>query len=350
MSRLVTASLLRILAVSVLSGACVIGTLPRATGAAGSKQLQRIRGTIGYQTAAASTDFKPVFGKFDLPDADFAVTLARSAALVAMPDSSLIALGENTAVQVSAFDSAAAAPGSAITINGGTMRFDIKRPQGGAANYRFLTPTSQTAVRGTIGLISFINGVTTVGCVVCAADSVSVTAAGQTVTLVSGQFVTVSAAGAIATGTLSSVVGAFSSAGVSVSAQAGAVAAGLPAGGIAGLGAAASTAVVAGAAVAGTAVGVAASSQTTQQPAQTSMPTMVPTSTPTITPTATPTIAPITAPTSTPSPVPTPTPTPTQAGNVNVTGHPKPVATAGARAPLTAPPLVIPGPAGRFGR
>jgi hypothetical protein len=132
----------RTVATAALTAGLVLAAIPHLTRAAGeSKQLQHVRGTIGYQTADTGADFKPVFGKFDLPDDDFAATHAQSAAVLAMPDSSLVSLGENTTVKVSAFDNAATGPGSTITINGGSLRFDIKRPQGGAANYHFVTNT-----------------------------------------------------------------------------------------------------------------------------------------------------------------------------------------------------------------
>lgn len=249
-----------IVAIALVSG-ITLALTPYVTRAAGSpKQLQHVRGDIGYQTAATGTDYKAVFGKFDLPDDDFAATHAASAAVLAMPDSSLVSLGENTTVQVGAFNTTAAGPGSTITVNGGSLRFDIRRPQGATANYRFVTNTSAVGVRGTVGLLSFVNGVTTVGCLACAADSVTVTAGGQTVTLVTGQFIAVSASGAISTGVLSTVLGTFTTAGVPVSAETGAAAAGLPAGGIAGV--STGTAVTVGAAAAavgGTVAGVTAS-------------------------------------------------------------------------------------------
>jgi hypothetical protein len=280
----------------------VAATVPHRTQAAGgSKQLQRVRGTVGYSTVADAGDFKQVFAKFDLPDDDFAVTRAKSAAVLALPDSSLVALGENTSVKVSAFDSAVASPGATIRVNGGTLRFEIKRPEGGAANYHFETPTSQVAVRGTIGLLAFVNGITTVGCVVCAADSVAVTVGTQTIALATGQFLAVSAAGAITTGALGSVTAAFSGAGVSVSSTAGAATAGVA-------GAAAGVIVpAAAAAAAGAAIGIA-TSQSTAQPSQ---------------PTSQPSAAPVVGPT----------------GSVNLTG--------GARSPQAAPtmaPLTIPSP------
>lgn len=246
-------------AAALMAGLVLAGASGPSRAAGNSKQLQRVRGTIGYQTAQAGDDFKPVFGKFDLPDDDFAATRAKSAAVLALPDSSLVALGENTTVQAGAFNVTADGPGSTITVDGGSLRFDIKRPAGGTANYIFKTSTSQTSVRGTIGLLSFVNGVTTIGCVVCQADSVTVTTATQTVTLVSGQFVTISATGVITTGALTAVAGAFTAAGVPITPLAGPVAAGVPAGTV--LGIPTTTAVTAGAAAAvtGTAIGIAVS-------------------------------------------------------------------------------------------
>jgi hypothetical protein len=269
----------RRLAAMAVAGGLILAAVPHSTDAAGgSKQLQRVRGTIGYQTADNGSDFKPVLAKFDLPDESAAVTRSQSAAVIAMPDSSLISLGENTTVKATAFDTTAAGPGSTITVNGGSLRFDIKRPVGGTANYHFVTTTSAVGVRGTVGLLSFVNGITTVGCVACAADSVTVTAGGQTVALATGQIITVSAAGVITTGALAAAVGAFTAAGVPITAQATAVAAGLPAaGGIAGVSAGTATAVGVGAAVAGTAIGIAAS-QPTAKPdnASTANPTSPP--------------------------------------------------------------------------
>lgn len=314
MSRLMTSVFpIRAIVVTALTAVLVTGALPHVSGAAnGTKQLQHVKGTVGYSTVANATDFKAVFGKFDLPDDDFAVTQAQSAAVIAMPDSSLVSLGENTTVKVSAFDTAAASPGSQITLNGGALRFDVKRPQGGVANYRFVTTTSAVGVRGTVGLLSFINGVTTVGCLACAADSVTVTVGTQTVTLVTGQFLTVSAAGIITTGAIATVVAGFTSAGVPVTAQAGAAAAGLPAttGTIAGMSAGTATAVGAAAVVTGTAIGVAVS-----QP------------------------SPSPKPSATASGNPSPQPTGAgQPGNVNLNGHPAPGAARTTQAVATPSP------------
>jgi hypothetical protein len=308
---------------SLLVFGLIASVLPRATQAADTtKQLQRLRGDIGYATLKDLSDYKAVFGKLELPDPDYAVTHAKSAAQIAMPDSSLIELGENTSVLVGAFDNTTASPGATITVNDGSrLRFEIKRPAGGVANYRFVTATSQVAVRGTVGLLAFVNGVTTVGCVACAADSVVVQVGSQTFALVTGQFLTVSALGAVTTGALGAVTGAFAGAGVSVTPSVGGAAA-------AGAAAGAVVPIAAGAAAAA-AVGIAVTSQSSPTP----QPTATATSNPTPNPNATPT------------------------GTVNLTGSTRAPAAA-PRAPVAAPlpapnPPGAPGPSnvpGKFGR
>jgi hypothetical protein len=254
---------MRALTAAALTAVFVLAAVPHITRAAGeSKQIQHVRGTIGYQTAESGTDFKPVFGKLELPDDAFAATHAQSAAVLAMPDSSLVSLGENTTVRVGAFNTTAAGPGSTITINGGALRFDIRRPQGGTANYRFVTNTSAVGVRGTVGLISFANNVETVACLSCAADSVTITTASGQISLLTGQIATISAAGVVTTGAITTtVLGTFTAAGVPTSAEATAVAAGLPAstGTIAGMSTGTAAAVGAAVVGAGTAIGVIAS-------------------------------------------------------------------------------------------
>ncbi|HXP94786.1 MAG TPA: FecR family protein [Candidatus Binatia bacterium] len=234
--------------------------------AASNKELQRLKGTIGYQLGDAG-QFNQVAAKYVLPDDAFAVTQKQSAALLQLPDSSLVGLGQDTKVQVGAFNQTAAGPGSTITVAGGTLRFDIKRPQGGTANYRFNTPTSTIGVRGTVGLLAFAGGQTTVACLACAADSVTVTVGGQSFALATGQVITVTATGAVTTGAVTSAtLSGFSSSGVSTSASSGLSAATAGVGGA--VGGAAAPAAAAAAAGAGAIGGAAAASaQTKTSPA-----------------------------------------------------------------------------------
>jgi hypothetical protein len=197
-------------------------------------------------------------------------------------------------VQIGAFNTTAAGPGSTIVVNGGTLRFDIKRPAGGRANYQFQTATSQIAVRGTIGLLSFVNGITNVACVQCAADSVVVTTGGQTFALATGQLITINAAGSAVTGALTPEgTAAFGQAGVGTGAG------GAGAGAITGIVAGAAAAAAAGAAIAGSNNATAAPSPF---------------------PTASPTNSPSPSPSPTITASPGPTATPTSPGNITITG------------------------------
>src|SRR5476651_1130429 len=177
-----------------VGAACVLvcGTLlSRAVSSeVGDKQLARVKGVVGYQASATSA-FKPIFGRLDLPDDAYAVTKANGSAVLRLKDSSEIDFGENTKVQVGAFNPASSGNQNTIVLNGGALHFNIRHPQGGQSNYRFVTATSQIAVRGTEGfLVAGANG-TQVVCVSCAAGDVSVQVGQQTVSIVSNQTLTV---------------------------------------------------------------------------------------------------------------------------------------------------------------
>ncbi len=60
--------------------------------------------------------------------------------------------------------------GLTVTLNGGALRFDVRRSTGSRANYHFVATTSQLAIRGTVGLLSYVpGGDTTVVCLACEA-------------------------------------------------------------------------------------------------------------------------------------------------------------------------------------
>jgi hypothetical protein len=308
--------------VSALVACALIATMVSlAQSAAGDKRLDRVKGNVAY--TAPDNSVHQVFGHDVLPDDDIALTQAKSAAALTLPDSSIVSLGENTRVQVGAFTTGTSGPGSTIVVQNGSLRFDIRRPAGGAANYHFTTTTSQIAVRGTVGLLSFLGGNTTVACLACAADSVTVTVGTQTVALATGQVVTVTATGAIASGAISSAtLSSFSTASVSTSAATGPAAA---VSGVAGAtgGIAAGTAGIAAAAAGAVAAGVAVSTSHSPAPNVTTTPIVLPS------PSPSPTVA--------PSPSPSPTPNaPLQLQQKN---------RAPAAIPAAAPPPAEPRPA-----
>lgn len=199
----------------------LLAGLPLSANSAEYKQLQHLKGVVGCERGEGGA-FTRVLGRFDLPDDYYAVTREAAAALLVLPDSSIIGLGENTNVKLGAFNRAAAGPGSTVTVRNGTLRFDIRRPQGGTANNRFTTPATQIAVRGTVGVLSVDADGTKVGCIACGADSVSLASGGKTYALHNGQLATVDPSGNVTIQVFApEMLAAFRDAGVSVSASSG---------------------------------------------------------------------------------------------------------------------------------
>lgn len=177
-------------ALCALVAFAMVEPLGPVSAASGDKQLARIKGIVGYQDKVDGP-FKPIFGRLDLADNAFAVTRPNSQALLRLRDSSEVEIGEKTLVAVGAFNAAQTGKDNTIVLEHGALHFSIHRPQGGQSNYRFTTPTSQIAVRGTEGFLVAGPQGTQVVCVACAAGDVTVTTGTQTVTIVTGQTVTV---------------------------------------------------------------------------------------------------------------------------------------------------------------
>jgi len=297
--------------VAVVTAAAVLAAIPAT--AASQKELQAVRGEVGTQ-ATKDAPFTRVFSKSIVNDDAYAVTHAGSNGLVVLEDSSQIALGPNTSIQLGRFNGASSTA-TTITLDGGTMRFAVTHPAGQQSNYVFRTPTSQIAVRGTQGLYSRDPATgDTVVCLDCGPDDVQVTVGtGKPFALRTGQSVFISLAGLVTLGAATAVtLQAFSAGGLSTSASTqsaftsgiggGAGAGGAGAGGAA-AGAAAGGAIggIAGVAALGVLAGTAVVQSTTSK-SSTPVPSAAPTASPvpggvTITgvhpsPTASPTPAP----------------------------------------------------------
>jgi ferric-dicitrate binding protein FerR (iron transport regulator) len=165
--------------------ACLLVCAPLVARGASTKQLERVRGTVAYQLNAAAPATQ-IFGRIDLPDDSFAVTRESSRARVTLADSSSIEIGATTRVQLGAFNSAENAP-TVISLQLGTLHFIVRHPAGGRANYRFVTPTSQIAVRGTEGYLVTGPTGTDFYCVDCQTGDVTVTVGTQSYALATGE-------------------------------------------------------------------------------------------------------------------------------------------------------------------
>lgn len=150
------------------------------------KVLTRVKGTVAIQRDG-TTAFKPLAGSLGVRDESIARTGTKSAAMLALADSSEIDLGEKTQVRVGAFDRDSDRASHTIGVDNGALKFTIRHPAGGHANYRFVTPTAQIAVRGTVGLLIVTPSKTTVICLSCGSDDLTVTHDGTDESLASGQ-------------------------------------------------------------------------------------------------------------------------------------------------------------------
>jgi hypothetical protein len=178
--------------------------------------LRHIAGDVGY-TQSAGAPYVAVAGEQAIEDGSFAVVGQRSRALLSLPDSSVVGIGANSRVEVSALRQAENASSTiSIPQSGGTLRFDVKHAKGAISNYTFVTPTSNVAVRGTIGLISSsaTNG-DVISCLACSPGDVTITVGTNAYPLVTGQTLVVTAAGVASTvTTTSSILQNFSNAGL----------------------------------------------------------------------------------------------------------------------------------------
>jgi hypothetical protein len=175
---------------SLRSAASVLGllALSASAGAAAesSKQLVRVSGTVQYQVRGNAA-FKPLFGSLDLPDDALAVTLADSQGMVKLADSSEIDIGSRVRIRLAAFNAAATGKPNVVTLELGAVHFVVRHPQGGKANYVFITPTSQIAVRGTEGYIVTGPKGTDFYCAACSEGDVTMRVGNRTIPLVTGQ-------------------------------------------------------------------------------------------------------------------------------------------------------------------
>jgi hypothetical protein len=144
---IVKALMIRAAVLALAVSAFVVPVATRAQSAV--TILTNVRGSVAYEHDGTSHVLVPSV-RHPLIDTDFAATHANSQAQLALPDSSLVTLGAETRVQMVFFNQTDIA-NAKFVVAGGKTRFLIQHPAGSVANYTFVTPTSNIAVRGTEG-------------------------------------------------------------------------------------------------------------------------------------------------------------------------------------------------------
>lgn len=153
----------------IVIAACALGALGSIARADSDNVLTRIKGNVAIQRDGIARTGK------------------KSAAKIALADSSEIDLGETTQVRVGSFGPGSTAVGHTIGIDGGALKFTIRHPASGRANYRFVTPTAQIAVRGTSGILIVTPSKTTLICLDCGSDDLVATHDGTDESLATGE-------------------------------------------------------------------------------------------------------------------------------------------------------------------
>jgi hypothetical protein len=162
--------------------------------------LRRDAGIVTYKLAEAEP--ASLIGEVAVNDAVIATTSIAALATLRLRDSSEIRIGDRTTVRVRDLRIAEAHTPSSGTIylERGAVRFNVLHPSGGLANYRFVTPTAQIGVRGTVGYVVSGPRGDQIYCVRCEPGDVTIKSAAQTVELHSGQTLNISVAQGVVTG------------------------------------------------------------------------------------------------------------------------------------------------------
>ena len=137
-------------AVFSLAAFCVLAVVANADTA--DKTLQNLKGDVSFVHGTAAKKSLAPSASINLADRDYAITGIGIGA-VTLPDSSVVTVGNNSKVQLAAFNQANGSSAKFI-IGSGQTRFEVRHPKGAKANYTFVTPTATIAVRGTQGDIA----------------------------------------------------------------------------------------------------------------------------------------------------------------------------------------------------
>ncbi|MGH7716213.1 MAG: FecR domain-containing protein [Vulcanimicrobiaceae bacterium] len=170
-----------------LAGTALLLALAAPVRGADDNILRRDKGIVTYKLP--TTDPRSLYAEVAVDDSVIATTAIASLATLQFSDSSEIRIGDRTNVRIGDLHVAEAAnpAGGTVFIERGAVRFNVKHPMGAKADYRFVTPTTQLAVRGTVGYVVAGPDGDQIYCVKCETGDVTITTSSQTVLIHSGQ-------------------------------------------------------------------------------------------------------------------------------------------------------------------
>lgn len=156
--------MLRALATSLIVAAIIVTPVTALSSGTDEVVLQRLSGHLDYQSMAGKNRER-IVGQLLVRPRGYAETQAQSMAAIDLPDSSVVSIGASSRVGLQHFYREAGISNSAMVVYDGAIHFAVQHPMGAHANYTFITPTAQIAIRGTEGVIVVMPGETVVACV-----------------------------------------------------------------------------------------------------------------------------------------------------------------------------------------
>lgn len=177
-------------------------------GSSSDMTLQRLAGTVGYQSSTAST-MTPVAISQTFANDAYASTQLQSIAVLDFPDDSHITLGGGSVIQVHALISKRTHPrkhqepivwqGSMIRLpsDGSVLRFDIHQPYDGDETYIVSTRFARIAIRGTVALLSDNLSGDVLTCLDCGAGDVVADVGGNDFALLNGETLRIRSSGRV---------------------------------------------------------------------------------------------------------------------------------------------------------
>ncbi|MGH7661167.1 MAG: FecR domain-containing protein [Vulcanimicrobiaceae bacterium] len=182
--------------------------------------LQWKSGTVLFQKTAVSTVREEVTGTHVISADSLVMTGPGSQGVLVYPDSSRVALGGGTTVQVGRFARArdhAASTTIAIPPSGGVVRFDVNHASSGESDFVFTTSLASITVRGTSALLSDGIGGDTLTCLMCEAGDVVARLRGADYAVLTGETLRITPSGRVTIEkTRDDVLATFTATGLSV--------------------------------------------------------------------------------------------------------------------------------------
>jgi len=195
-----------IAAVFFVSVVMLAGAHPGGTSS--DMTLQRLSGSVGYQSSTSSTVTMVAVSQAFQSDA-YASTQGQSVAVLDFPDDSRITLGGNSVIQVHALFSKRKHvrkhqdpilwEGSAIRLpsDGSVLRFDIHQPYDGDEMYIVATRFARIAIRGTIALLADNLSGDVLTCLDCGAGDIVADVGGNDFALLDNETLRIRASGRV---------------------------------------------------------------------------------------------------------------------------------------------------------